>query len=205
MKLKKEGRIARIISFLFHPLLMPTIGIMIIFNTGYFAYLSWELKRLVTLITFTGTFLFPVSIVPLFVYFKWVQQLEMMTYRERIIPLLFTSIMYYLTFVVLRKIPVPGIVYSFTLACAVGVFLNLLISFRWKISSHLIGIGGTTGLVLMLSITEGAGITLYLVSSILVSGLIAHARLKLNAHTPLQVYAGFLLGFMVTSLIVFFK
>ena len=101
--------------------------------------------------------------------------------------------------------PVPGIIHSFILACAVGVFLNLLITFRWMISSHLIGIGGILGLVIMLSVTEQVDVTLYLVASILVFGLIAYARLKLHAHTPLQVYTGFFLGFLITSLIVFFK
>jgi len=31
--------------------------------------------------------------------------------------------------------------------------------------------------------------------TILVSGLIGFARLKLQAHTPAQIYAGFILGF----------
>jgi membrane-associated phospholipid phosphatase len=36
-----------------------------------------------------------------------------------------------------------------------------------------------------------------LIIIIFVSGLVATARLKLNAHTPAQVYTGFLAGFII--------
>jgi membrane-associated phospholipid phosphatase len=39
-----------------------------------------------------------------------------------------------------------------------------------------------------------------LVASLLLSGLVGVARLQLNAHTPAQVYSGFLFGFTVVFL-----
>ena len=36
-----------------------------------------------------------------------------------------------------------------------------------------------------------------LIAIILLSGIVAYARLKLNAHTPSQVYSGFVLGFFI--------
>jgi membrane-associated phospholipid phosphatase len=40
--------------------------------------------------------------------------------------------------------------------------------------------------------------------SILIAGFVGFARLKLNAHSPSQVYTGFLLGFLVEFLLMIF-
>jgi membrane-associated phospholipid phosphatase len=43
-----------------------------------------------------------------------------------------------------------------------------------------------------------------LIAVLLVSGIVAYARLRLNAHTPAQVYTGFLLGFAIELGLMFF-
>ena len=73
------------------------------------------------------------------------------------------------------------------------IFRLRLFSKFWKISLHLIGIGGVLGVFLALQIIKG-GLLNLIVALILVSGILAFARLKEKAHSPAQVYAGFLLG-----------
>jgi membrane-associated phospholipid phosphatase len=46
-------------------------------------------------------------------------------------------------------------------------------------------------------------IPLFLLGSILISGLVGAARITLKAHTISQVFAGFLLGFFCESFFVF--
>ena len=60
----------------------------------------------------------------------------------------------------------------------------------------MVGWGGIVGLVLSLSLRFSTDLMLFLILAILVSGCIGFARLRLNAHNPLQVYAGFLVGFL---------
>ena len=80
-----------------------------------------------------------------------------------------------------------------------AVILAFVISYWWKISLHLIGIGGVTGVLLSLSIRMGLGITPSLIAMIVVASIVATARLHLNAHTPSQTMSGYVLGlFMVT-------
>jgi membrane-associated phospholipid phosphatase len=43
---------------------------------------------------------------------------------------------------------------------------------------------------------------IFLVIALLLTGITAFARLRLNEHLPLQVYSGFLLG-LITILVVF--
>jgi membrane-associated phospholipid phosphatase len=74
------------------------------------------------------------------------------------------------------------------------------VSLRWRISSHMLGIGGIIGLIMATSIIYGADIILYLVISMLLAGFIGFSRLSLNAHTPAQVYTGLAVGILVVML-----
>ena len=58
----------------------------------------------------------------------------------------------------------------------------------------MLGIGGIVGIVFFLSNIGHEILLLELVLTLIVAGLIAFSRLTLNAHTPKQVIAGFLIG-----------
>ena len=91
-------------------------------------------------------------------------------------------------------IPIPEFAKVFLLASAVTVFLTLVVSIWWKISIHMIGIGGLLGAVAALSIKFVADQQLIIMGLVLIAGLIAYSRLFLNAHNPSQVYSGLGLG-----------
>lgn len=71
----------------------------------------------------------------------------------------------------------------------------LIINIYWKISAHLIGVGIPFATFLFLFQTE----FLYL---IFIPIIIGWARLELKVHTPMQVFAGFLLGALPTYIIM---
>ena len=80
-----------------------------------------------------------------------------------------------------------------------------LVTLKWKISAHMIGIGGLTGVMIGLSQRFSIDHFWIILFLILTSGLIGFARLKIKAHTYQQVYAGFILGlFIQWSIIVLF-
>ncbi|MEL7589515.1 MAG: hypothetical protein AAGU19_22565, partial [Prolixibacteraceae bacterium] len=55
----KQG-IARGVSAIFHPLIIPTLAFLLFMNTGfYFSALSFDVKRLMLLVVFLCTFLLP--------------------------------------------------------------------------------------------------------------------------------------------------
>ncbi len=83
-----------------------------------------------------------------------------------------------------------------------GVFFALFISLFWKISIHMIGIGGFVGMcILLVKVHLDWDNFLYL--SILLSGLVGFARLRLRAHASSQVLVGFLLGLVTQIVFVF--
>ena len=84
------------------------------------------------------------------------------------------------------------------------ILINLMIINKWKISSHMIGIGGITGLIFALSFRLQVLPIIYMISVFLISGLVGYSRLKLNAHNPAQLYSGYLMSFFITFMIVLF-
>ena len=197
---------AKIISILFHPLIMPVIGLLIIFNTdSYINYvIPSELKNAVILLIGTSTFLIPLLISLLLLNRKLIDSLEMETQKERVIPYAFTIIFYIFTLYMLKRAPIPPIIFNFVTGATLSVILAFIINIKWKISAHMIGIGGLTGAFMCVSIILDVYITPYIVLALLVAGLIGSSRLILKAHTQLQIYAGFAVGILCQIITLYY-
>lgn len=197
--MKAEYTIAKIISYVFHPLLLPTFGLLIIFNlSGLELFVPMREGRLfiIGLIAVT-TFLLPVANAFFLLKTKQIYSLEMKTREERKIPFLVSAIFYSVALYILMKAEVSLLVRVWMLGATALVVLVLLINIIWKISVHMVAIGGLFGMMIALSERLQLNINYLLITLALVAGLIGFARLKLDAHNPAQVYVGFLLGVVV--------
>ncbi|TCO10848.1 PAP2 family protein [Natronoflexus pectinivorans] len=189
---------SKIVSILFHPMLMPTIGIYLIFQAGtHVSYMSLDAKRIIYFTVFLSTAILPLSLLPLLYQFKLIKSFNMETSRERLFPVFFAGLFYYLGYALLKKMGVPGLIGNFMLVTLLALLLAVGITIFWKISMHMIGIGGVTGAVMALALRYGLDMSGWMVLLFLASGITATARLHLGAHTPAQVYAGFVLGWSV--------
>jgi membrane-associated phospholipid phosphatase len=194
---------AKTLSYLFHPLFMPLLGVIFIFYSGsYVSYLPGDVKRIILLVVAANTLGLPLIMMPLFVQFGAVKSLAMETNKERILPLTFTLIPYVLSVYFLIKLPIPFIIASFMLGASLAVASCLIISYWWKISIHLVGIGGLVGFLIAFSIRLYTDVFPFLLIAIFVAGLLASARLYSKAHKPTQVYTGFILGFLIMLLVI---
>jgi membrane-associated phospholipid phosphatase len=179
---------------------MPTIGIFFILNSGtHFALLPFEIKRLVYIIVFTSTFLLPVSLLPLFLQIKLIKSFEMETARERIYPALTSSAFFLLAYFLLNRLNVSVLIETFLLSSLVAILISVAISFFWKISLHALAVGGVSGLIIAMMFKYGSDLLPLLSVMIIISGLVAMARLFLNAHSPAQIYAGYFLGLIIVG------
>jgi len=193
--------IAKIISGIFNPLLMPTYGILILFSSdSYFSMLPYEAKKVVFIIVFISSCLLPLAFLPLFLYQNMIRNFEMKTTRERIVPFATIGLLYLMGYFLLLQMEVPQTIVNVLLGGALAIFINLLITLKWKISAHMTGIGALTGVLLVFSYTLKSDLTPYLASVFFVAGLVGTSRLLLNHHTPSQIYAGFGLGMTVLIL-----
>lgn len=201
-----ETRIAKIISYLFHPLLMPTYGFAIIFFTNNYisTFTSPNLKLVILIVTFIFTFLLPAINALILLKMGRIKSLEMETVSERFIPYTSAVLYYFALFYLFYNAEFPNIFKILILGAAISILLTIFISFKWKISAHTIGIGGIAGAALGIVYRLNLDMRSVLMLVILVAGVVGYARLKLNAHTPAQVYSGFGLGFLVELLLMIY-
>ena len=197
-------KIARIISVIFHPVLIPTIGMFLLMNSGfYFDLLLWEAKRFVLLVVFFTTCILPmlsVAVLSLNPRFD----INMPGNRDRLIPLLSASVFYYLGFILLRKVQAVPEFRLFMLASVLVLVALLVVSLKWKISNHMAAIGGLSGTLFALSFRNGVNPVYSVLIVVLLSGLIGTARLILGKHDLKQLLAGYGLGFIVLYLVLYF-
>jgi len=199
-------RIPKIFTIIFHPLLMPTLGIYVILTSGTNAsLLDSDAKNIILTLVMACTFIIPLAFVPFYHYWRITTTLAMSERQERIVPLAITGTLYYVCFFILSQMGAPRIILAFLFATALNVIVNLVVSLKWKISAHMTGIGGVIGLIFSMAILYHVDTMFYLMLAILLSGFIGFSRLSLNAHTPGEVYWGLIFGFtvMVTTFFIF--
>ncbi len=195
--------LANTISIILHPLAMPTLGLIYILTANSEVFLlPWEAKRIIITVVAINTFALPLLMVSLFYRLSIIKSLQMQQHRERIIPLTFTLIPYLFSFYFLSRIPILSEIPFFLLGASITVGLALLISIWWKVSIHMIGIGGIVGMLFALSYRFYLEVLWPMIIVLMLAGFLAWARLKLKSHNPAQVYAGFFLGWVTISVCI---
>jgi hypothetical protein len=189
-------KISKIISHIFHPLLVPTVGFMILFNSGtYLSYIPFNMKAWITSIVFVCTVFIPLMFIVFLRYQEIINNIQMKERRERYIPVLITFFLFVFCFYLIRRIDIPAMFRSFILGGMITLLCTFFITLRYKISIHMVGLGGLTAMVMFVSFYLKVDLSFYLILVILVTGMTGTARLLLNAHTPAEVYSGFMTGF----------
>jgi hypothetical protein len=196
-------RLAKIIAIVFHPVLMPLYGLLILFSAPTFlGYLPFTVKRILFVIVLINNVFVPLSLLPFFRYRNIISSYKIEERAERIIPLLTTSILYSTTSFIVFRFQVPFLIKSFFLATSILAVVVTFINFWWKISIHSVGAGALAAVVIVLSLKMYTPLTWYLTAVILAGGLILSSRLRLNSHNPLQVWVGYFTGVLVPGLFI---
>ena len=198
-----RDKLAKIVSVVFHPLFMPLYGLAILLSAPTFLkYLPADAKRILYLIVLINNVFIPLALLPFMRYRNIISSYHIDDRKERIIPLLIASILYCTTSFIVFRIQIPFFLKSFIFATSVVAIIVSMINFWWKISIHAAGAGALTATVIALSLKMYTPLTWYLLTVILASGLVLSSRLRLNSHSPSQVWIGFLTGFMGISLFI---
>ena len=194
---------SKIISYLLHPILMPIIVLYLgINNVDYFYLIFHNYSNNLYVIILTFTMVLPLISAILFVKLGRVESLEMKRKKERRGPLFMSALIMIIGFPIFYSIAKLSFHFSsIYISSIILLFFAFLITIRWKISLHMLGIGGATGTFIALNYIFG-GIYYFVVLFIFLSGLLAFARLDQKAHNASQVYVGFVLGCVFQSLFI---
>ena len=199
-----EKRISTAVSIVSHPLLMPTFAFAILVNIPvYFALvIPAEAKWQITGLVFISSAFLPAVFIYMLVRLKKVTSVYLQARDERNLPFIITVIFFYTTYFLVRKTGISPVYVYFMAGVTFLAFLTLVINLFWKISTHMIAMGGLTGMAVGISFFTGIYFLNLIIILVVASGIVGYARLKLGAHTPAEVYAGYSLG-IITLVLMF--
>ena len=189
---------SNILSTLFHPLLMVTYGITFALMGTFLALYPLRMKLLIWGSAFLSTAVLPGLFLFLLTRTGAASDLELTKRKERALPYLIVISSVALCLYFLYRMMMPFWLIAILMGICVALLIALCINFFWKISAHMIGIGGLLGGLMGVARIHLINPYLLFIAVLLIAGLLGTSRIFLKRHTPLQVYAGFSLVFMCT-------
>jgi len=183
---------------------MPTYAVLLIFGLSsyYSTIVNVAIKERILLIVAVNTLAIPLIIVYLMYLRGTLKSFEMDDRAERVPPYMITSICYFAAYYMLRSLHLPKVFDLLLLGATIATVAATFITFKWKISIHMIGIGGIVGGLLSISQYLSVDFSQVVIAVMLAAGMLGTARLLLESHTPVQVYSGFLLGFICEYMVL---
>jgi len=195
------NQLLKSISFIFHPLLMPLLGVIFYFSkTPRFipeAILEAKLFSVTIL-----TVILPMLIYYLLKTLRKVDSVYLETTNERKLPLLLNCLI--IALIIIRVLPqneIPELYFFF-----IGILISTITCFtlavvKFKASIHMIAATGFFMFTVALAIHFKININGTIALMCIVLGAIATSRLHLKAHTPIELIIGSFVG-LVPQLIL---
>jgi hypothetical protein len=188
--------LAKIISYVFHPLFIPVyITYFIIIERSYqFDGLNeWGKTLKLLLIIITCAFL-PLISVLLLRGLNFIDSVFLKTQRDRIIPYMICMIFYFSTWYFFKKEHEVKDLVSMSMAIFNASVFGFLVNITMKVSMHAIAVGVMSTFIALLAFSDSANLSLYLSIAILISGAVCTSRLIVSDHSPKEIYIGLLVG-----------
>jgi len=197
-------RVYKIISVILHPIVIPTMSVLLYFILIPNNNTSQTKLALLSLI-FVTTYLIPLLILILFKKLNLIKTFSANSIKERKLPVALMIVLCYLLANTIANITnMTDISLLFYATSAALTLLYICSAFRLKTSLHLLSVGISTSFFIVLSIIYSNNFALVVIIHIILAGLVANARLYLKAHTPTEVYSGFFLGFVAPLGVYYF-
>lgn len=190
------------ISYIFHPLIMPLLGLVFYFTKTPRFIPEPVIRAKVFSITIL-TIILPILLYFLLKTIRQVESLDLKTTKERIIPLILNI---FITGLILNRVlphdEIPELYYFYlgilfsSLACLILAIL------RFKASIHMIGSAGFFMFAVALSIHFKININGSIAIMCIILGAIATSRLHLKAHTNAELLMGLFIGLVPQLLLL---
>jgi membrane-associated phospholipid phosphatase len=193
------------VSLVFQPLLMPTYAMILLMNMDIFMPMPaiWRWVAIIGTLMFTGI----LPALPIWLMMKRGEIKDMFISRkeERTMPYLFSFMAYvFWSLFMWRTLQFPTFIVAMGMGSALSIFIVVFINLKWKISAHLVALGGFCGSIFGVCFRTAIN-PVWLFGIIFgISALVALSRIELKAHTPGQTLAGFAIGFILVFIPCFF-
>lgn len=189
---------ARFFSWLFQPLFMPLLGTVIFLSLPFYSFrlLPTQVYWYVIICNLLFTVLLPVLMIFMLMRYNMISSIYLKNREDRAYPIIFAIIFHVANYYFVTRAQLPGPYLFFLVAGIFSLLVTLIITYYWKVSLHMAGVGGICGGFLALTIIWPVDLRLLLSLLFLMAGITGTSRLLLNAHTSAQVAVGFIVGFL---------
>lgn len=195
--------LARLISFILHPLLMTTglLGLLLYTLPSALYPINLESSKSFIMLIFLMTFVFPILIISFFRIFGTIRSFSMEERSDRIPVFFFTAFLYgFVTYLFITRsgVSMDDSLLKLLIIIDFLILIAAIITVFYKVSVHAMGIMGVLGILLPLNkVAENNSLVMPTIIVLVLAGLVMSARLQLNAHTPREVLTGSLIGFSI--------
>lgn len=194
--------ILKSISYIFHPVFMPLLGVVFYFSKSP-RDIPKEIIWAKLVSTSILTFLLPILLFFLLKNIGRVNSIFLKTTQERIIPLFINGI---IVFLMLRKV-FPAYEFIELYGFFMGVLISnlaclILVLLKFKASIHMIALGGIMMYFIALSIHFSKNINGTLALLSIITGATATSRLHMGAHNMKELIFGLFLGIIPQLIMV---
>jgi hypothetical protein len=189
-----KNNILKSISLIFHPLIMPILGVLIYFSKSPRFIPEITIKAKLFSIGIL-TVILPILLFYLLKTINKINSFYLETTKERILPLILNSA---IIFLILNKVmtqnEIPELYYFFLGILYSTITCLILAVLKFKASIHMIAAAGVFMFVIAIGIHFKVNSNGIIGGMCIVMGAIATSRLHLKAHTPIELIFGFFIG-----------
>ncbi|WP_071147732.1 phosphatase PAP2 family protein [Bacteroides ihuae] len=195
-------RTAQIISGIFTPFSIPFVAFLILFLFSYLRIMPLTYKLIVLGVVYCFTILMPTLTIFLFRKINGFEAKDLTDRKKRYVPYILTILSYVFCLLMMRKLNIPWYMSGIILASLLAMGISTIVNLKWKLSEHMIGMGGIVAGLISFSELFSYNPVWWLCLFLLIAGILGTARIILQHHTLSEVLTGFGVGFISALLVL---
>ena len=198
MKFNKNIIIAsRVVSMVFTPFYLPTLGLLALFSFSYLSLLPFQYKAIVIALVYFFTILLPTLLIHVYRRHQHWNLIELGQRERRMVPYVLSILCYFTCVYIMRSLHIPHFMSSIVVAALCIQIICAIVNGWWKISTHTAAIGGVVGALVAFAAIFGFNPLPWLCITIIIAGILGTSRMILRQHSLSEVVSGFLVGVFV--------
>lgn len=194
---------ARVLSAVFNPFYLPTVGLIVLFTMSYLSLLPLSYKMVVLGLVYIFTILLPTLLISLYRHHQRWTLIELGQRERRMVPYVISILCYFVCVYIMESMHIPHFMASILVVALMIQILCSIVNVWWKISTHTAAIGGMAGAIASFSILFNYNPVFWLSVVFIVAGMLGTCRMILRQHSLSQVVVGFVLGAIVGFMVIY--
>lgn len=199
--------VARVISYVFHPLFIPTF--VYFYMTQAFPYefsgMLADASLFRTVVVFINTAFFPAVAIFLLWRLKFIDSIFLRTQKERIVPYIIVMFFYWWVWYLSKNFTdQPFVLRVFFLGAFLTTPFALVMNNFFKISMHAIGVGSAAAFITVVAFQSSFHLGQSIAVAWLIAGVVCTARFLVSDHSNKDIYTGLILGAVCQAVAAWF-